>query len=72
MNTCVERVFGMFRCANVTKPRLLDCVTESSEIFSFCHFVLTAGSPLIPNWTMKPSMARKNRVSSKKPALTRL
>ena len=47
MKTCVVRLFGLPDVANVTKPRLLLCVTASSWMFR-SHFVCTAGSPLHP------------------------
>jgi hypothetical protein len=64
MKSCVVRVSGP-AVAKVSIPRLFDCVTGSSGILASRHTRFTAGSPLMPNWTMKFSITRKKATSSK-------
>ena len=71
MNTWVVRVFGP-AVAKVIMPRLLLCVTRSSLMLASRHSADSAGSPLMPNCTMKPEITRKKRTLSKKPFFTRL
>src|SRR3989304_4643680 len=71
MNTCVVRE-STPEVANVIMPRLLLWVTGSSAIRAFLHHLEIAGSPLMPNWTMKLGTTRKNRFSSYHAFLTKL
>ncbi len=64
MNNCVVRVFGP-AVAKVMVPRALLPFTRSSGMFAARHFAETAGSPWMPNWTMKPGTTRKNPMSLK-------
>mmetsp|Transcript_51846 Transcript_51846/g.155597 ORF Transcript_51846/g.155597 Transcript_51846/m.155597 type:complete len:221 (-) Transcript_51846:37-699(-) len=61
MNICV--VLESFPLvAKLTNPLLLLSLTGSSfRVFSF-HSAATSGFPGIPNWAMKPSITRKNRI----------
>ena len=63
MNSWVVRVLGP-AVAKVTKPRVFDSLTASSGMFASFQALLTAGSPLIPNWTMNPFTVRKKRTPS--------
>eukprot|EP00977_Amphora_coffeiformis_P002540 scaffold482_cov266-Amphora_coffeaeformis.AAC.3 len=66
MNICVVRLFGP-AVAKTTVPRALVTLTGSS--FKFCprHLAWTVGSPLMPNWAIKPGMTRKIRHPSQNP-----
>jgi hypothetical protein len=63
MNTWVVREFGP-EVAKVMLPRLLLCFTASSGMRAARQAGESFGSPLMPNWTMKPEITRKKRVSS--------
>ena len=63
MNTCVVRVPGP-ALAKVMVPRLLLAFTGSSGMRATRHLAISAGSPLMPNCTMKPEITRKKRTLS--------